>query len=316
MLDSLRFVQGAVAKKDFVPALTHFRIHGGTIRGFNGMLGLCCPIDLDLDCSPKALQFVKAVQTCKDTIQLHMTPAGRLSVKSGKFKALVDCIQDSFPEVSPEGQELQLDGGLLKVLKLLAPFIADDASRPWARGILLRGQSAFATNNIILIERWLGYTFPVEINIPKSAVTELIRIGEEPESLQVTENSVTFHFAGKRWLRTQTYSTQWPDLSRILDRPATPQPIPDGLWDAAVDLLPFVDELGRLFLTPGQVTTGHGDGAGAAIDVPGIQADGCFNAQQVILLKGVAKTLDLGGYPGPCSFFGDQIRGALIGMRA
>lgn len=316
MLDSLRFVQGAVAKKDFVPALTHFRIHGGTIRGFNGMLGLCCPIDLDLDCSPKALQFVKAVQTCKDTIQLHMTPAGRLSVKSGKFKALVDCIQDSFPEVSPEGQELQLDGGLLKVLKLLAPFIADDASRPWARGILLRGQSAFATNNIVLIERWLGYTFPVEINIPKSAVTELIRIGEEPESLQVTENSVTFHFAGKRWLRTQTYSTQWPDLSRILDRPAAPQPIPDGLWDAAVDLLPFVDELGRLFLAPGQVTTGHGDGAGAAIDVPGIQAEGCFNAQQVILLKGVAKTLDLGGYPGPCAFFGDQIRGALIGMRA
>jgi DNA polymerase III sliding clamp (beta) subunit (PCNA family) len=316
MLDSLRFVQGAVAKKDFVPALTHFRIEGGTIRGFNGMLGLCCPIDLDLDCSPKALQFVKAVQTCKDTIQLHMTPAGRLSVKSGKFKALVDCIQDSFPEVSPEGQELQLDGGLLKVLKLLAPFIADDASRPWARGILLRGQSAFATNNIVLIERWLGYTFPVEINIPKSAVTELIRIGEEPESLQVTENSVTFHFAGKRWLRTQTYSTQWPDLSRILDRPSTPQPIPDGLLDAAVDLLPFVDELGRLFLAPGQVTTGHGDGAGAAIDVPGIQAEGCFNAQQVILLKGVAKTLDLGGYPGPCAFFGDQIRGALIGMRA
>lgn len=316
MLDSLRFVQGAVAKKDFVPALTHFRIEGGTIRGFNGMMGLCCPIDLDLDCSPKAVQFVKAVQTCKDTIQLHMTPAGRLSVKSGKFKALVDCIQDSFPEVVPEGQELPLDGGLLKVLKLLAPFIADDASRPWARGILLRGQSAFATNNIVLIERWLGYTFPVEINIPKSAVTELIRIGEEPESLQVTENSVTFHFAGKRWLRTQTYSTQWPDLSRILDRQANPSPIPDGLWDAAVDLLPFVDELGRLFLTPGQVTTGHGDGAGAAIDVPGIQAEGCFNAQQVILLKGVAKTLDLGGYPGPCAFFGDQIRGALIGMRA
>lgn len=316
MLDSLRFAQGAVAKKDFVPALTHFRIEGGTIRGFNGMMGLCCPIDLDLDCSPKAVQFVKAVQTCKDTIQLHMTPAGRLSVKSGKFKALVDCIQDSFPEVVPEGKEVTLDGGLLKVLKLLAPFIADDASRPWARGILLRGQSAFATNNIILIERWLGYTFPVEINIPKSAVAELIRIGEEPESLQITENSVTFHFSGKRWLRTQTYSTLWPDLSRILDRQANPSPIPDGLWDAAADLLPFVDELGRLFLTPGQVTTGHGDGAGAAIEVPGIQADGCFNAQQVMLLKGVAKTLDLTGYPGPCAFFGDQIRGALIGMRA
>lgn len=315
MLDALRFVQGAVAKKDFVPALTHFRIEGGTIRGFNGMLGLCCPIDLDLDVSPKATQFVKAVQTCKDTIQLHMTPAGRLSVKSGKFKALVDCIQEAFPEVAPEGADVPLDGGLLKVLKLLAPFIADDASRPWARGILFRGQSAFATNNINLIEYWLGYTFPVEINIPKTAVTELIRIGEEPNRLQITENSVTFHFPGKRWLRSQTYSTQWPDVSRILDQPASPSVIPAGLWDAATDLAPFTDELGRLFLAPGAITTGHGEGAGAVVELPEILANGCFNFQQLLLLKGVAHTIDLTNYPKPCIFYGDRIRGAIVGLR-
>lgn len=315
MLDSLRFVQGAVAKKDFVPSLTHFRIQGGTIRGFNGMLALCCPIDVNLDCSPKALPFVKAIQTCKDTIQLHLTQAGRLSVKSGKFKALVDCIPDEYPSVEPEGVVMPLNGELLKVLKLLTPFIADDASRPWARGILLRGQSAFATNNIVLIERWLGYTFPVELNIPRSAVVEMIRIGEEPERLQICENSVTFHFSGNRWLRTQTYSTQWPDIGRILDKPANPLAIPDGLWEAAADLTPFVDELGRLFLSKGMVTTGYGEGAGASIEVPGILDNGCFNVQQMMLLKGVAKTIDMTGYPGPCAFFGDKIRGALVGMR-
>lgn len=315
MLDSLRFVQGAVAKKDFVPSLTHFRIQGGTIRGYNGMLALCCPIDLDLDCSPKAVSFVKAIQTCKETIQLHMTPAGRLSVKSGKFKALVDCTPADYPDVEPEGVVMPLDGELLKVLKLLTPFIADDASRPWARGILLRGQSAFATNNIVLIERWLGYSFPVELNIPRSAVVEMIRIGEEPERLQICENNVTFHYSGNRWLRTQTYPTQWPDLGRILDKPANPLAIPEGLWEAAADLTPFVDELGRLFLSAGMVTTGHGEGAGASIEVPGILDNGCFNVQQVMLLKGVAKTIDMTGYPGPCAFFGDKIRGALVGMR-
>jgi hypothetical protein len=31
MLDALKFVKGAVAKKDFVPELTHFRITGGRV---------------------------------------------------------------------------------------------------------------------------------------------------------------------------------------------------------------------------------------------------------------------------------------------
>ena len=223
MLDALRFVQGAVAKKDFVPALTHFRVDRGTIRGYNGMLGLCCPIDLDLNVSPRAVPFIKAIQTCQDTIQLHVTPAGKLSVKSGKFKALVDCIQEDFPEVEPEGTSIELNGGLLAALKLLAPMIADDASRPWARGILFRGQSAFATNNIIIAEYWLGYHFPVEINIPRAAVVELLRIKEEPISMQIAENSATFHFSGNRWLRTQTHTTQWPDISpRVRDRRGHP----------------------------------------------------------------------------------------------
>ncbi len=40
MLDTLKFIQGAVARKDHVPALVHFRIAGGRIRGFNGTLSL------------------------------------------------------------------------------------------------------------------------------------------------------------------------------------------------------------------------------------------------------------------------------------
>lgn len=315
MLDSLKFVQGAVAKKDLVPTLTHFHIKDGTIRGYNGMLGLCCPIDLDLDVCPKAIPFVKAIQTCKDTIQLHMTPAGKLSVKSGKFKAFVDCIHESFPEVVPEGSLIQLDGGLLKVLKLLAPFIAEDASRAWARGILLRGQSAFATNNVILIEYWLGYQFPVEINIPRAAVMELLRIGEEPESLQMTTDNVTFHYPGNRWLRSQTFTTEWPDLSRVLDQESAQSPMPEGIWAAAEDLSPFVDEMGRLFLKTGNIATGRVEGEGASVDIPDLVSDACFHFEQLLLLKNIIQTIDLTSYPKPCLFAGERFRGAIIGMR-
>lgn len=316
MLDSIRFVQGAVAKKDYLPALTHFRIKDGTIRGFNGSIGLHSPITLDLEASPLATPFVKAIQSCKDTIQLHKTPAGKLAIKSGAFKAFIDCCPDEFPDVPPEGETTPLDGNLLPALKLLLPFIAEDASRPWARGILFRGQSALATNNINLIEYWIGYTFPIELNIPRMAVTELLRIGEEPESLQVSKNSCTFHFPGDRWLRTSTCSTEWPDVSKILDNVAEEAlPVPDEFWEAVTSLNPFVDELGKTFLTPNKVSTALLEEVGVHVDCPGLQANVCFNIKQLLMLEKVISTIAFGEAPKPCHFFGNRLRGVIVGLR-
>ena len=315
MLDSLKFVQGAVAKKDFVPELTHFRIQGGRIRGYNGMLGLSCPIALNLDVSPKAAPFIKAIQTCKDTIQLHVTPTGRLSIKSGKFKALIECTTETSIEIEPSGAIIELSNGFLKVLKTLFPLIAEDASRPWARGILFRNSSAFATNNVILAEAWLGYNFPVEINIPKAAIAELLRIGEEPEKMQVSEANVTFHFSGNRWLRTQAYTTEWPDLTKILNRESNQVKIQNELWEAVENLTPFTDELGRIFLSNDTISTGEDDSASATVDLLNNGLIGCFHFEQLRLLSKVAKTADFTSYPAPCLFQGDNIRGAIVGMR-
>ena len=199
MLADLKFVAGAISRKDLVQSLSHFRIEKGTVRGFNGTIGLCSPINLDLDITPKAEQFIKAVQTCEDTIALHVTNSGKLSLKSGKFKALIECIEkESFPEIFPQGEFVKVEPGFLATIKRLAAFISDDASRNWSRGILFKGQSAFATNNIVLAESWLGYDFPVTVNIPKTAINELLRINEEPVSLQMTENRISFHFEGDR----------------------------------------------------------------------------------------------------------------------
>lgn len=316
MIDDLKFVQGAVARKDFVQALTHFNIHNGRIKGFNGSMALCSPIGLELDVKPKAGQLVKAIQMCKETVQINMTPAGRLSISSGKFRAHVDCIGEDFPDVEPEGEVLQLDGHLLEAIKVLNPFIAEDASRPWARGILFNGPSAFATNNVVLVQYWLGYSFPYIINIPKPTVQELIRINKEPTSVQVSPSSVTFHYEGDRWLRTQTYTTEWPDLTRVLDRPSDPQPLPTGFYEALETLLPFVDDVERVFVQPTGLTTSQTEGEGASVEMEGLPDTGIYNIKQLQLLQGVASKIDLQAYPAPCAFYGDSLRGAIVGLRS
>jgi len=316
MLDAIRFTQGAIAKKDYAPELTHFRIKDGTIRGFNGMIGLHSPIDFDLEVSPKAIPFIKAIQACKEPIQLHITPAGKLAVKSGSFKAFVECLVEKIPDIQPSGEIVQIPGGILEPLKILTPFIAEDASRPWARGILLDGQSAFATNNIILLEYWLGYTFPVRLNIPRAAVIELLRINIEPKYLQIDENSCTFHFEGDRWLRSTVYGLDWPDARKILDVPGNFQVPPDSLWEALIDLLPFTDELGKVRIMDGQAETHSNEGVGASHEIPLLQGSAIFNAKQLLLLEKVITSIDFNQYPKPCPFQGNKIRGIIMGMRS
>lgn len=315
MLKTLKFVQGAVAKKDFVPALTHFQIKNGFIQGFNGHLSLGSPIECDLDVTPKATTFIKAIAACKeDIVALSITKAGKLSIKSGKFRAYIECTQEPFPEVTPEGTYVELPDIFIDALKSLRPFVAEDASRPWATGILFNGCSAYATNNIIVVEKWLGTHFPVTVNIPKNTIDEIIRLKEKPLGIQLTDNSITFHYPGNKWLRSNLSSLEWPDLTPIFNKESNQFPIPEELYTCLEDLLPFVDSLSRVFFLNGCIATSQIEGEGASIDL-NYQAIGCFHIKQLLLLKGVANTVDLTQYPAPCLFYGDNLRGAIVGIR-
>lgn len=317
MLKELKFVQGSVARKDFVPALQHFRIKDGWIKGYNGNLSLCCPIALDLDITPKALPFIKAVETCQQEVSMSLNKAGKLVIKSGRFKALVDCeVTGTFPELEPEGVPVPLPGGLLPVLKKLFPFIADDASRPWARGILLKGGSAFVTNNIVVVEHWLGVPFPLPVSIPKSAIIELLRIGEEPTTLQLSEGSATFTYENGGWLRTQTLEQTWPDLEKIFTQGGDLTPLPEGFFEAVAALSPFVDEQGRIFLLNEKVSTAPEAEEGTVMELPSLIGGSCFNHKHLLSLEPVVKTIALDLYPRPCLFTGENLRGAIVGIRA
>ena len=315
MLKELRFVQGAVAKKEFIPSLTHFVIENGEVRGYNGTLALCSPIPFDIACKPKADMLVRAIANCDSTVQLSMTPAGRLAVRSGSFKAFVDCIEGDTPHATPEGDNVDIDGEvLLAALKAVAPFIGDDASRPWSNGVMVSRASAFATNNVCLVEYWLGKEFPITVNLPRAAVKEMLRIDEAPVSAQACEHSVTFHYADGRWIRTQLLSTDWPDLSKVLDRPSAPQPLDHALFGALAKVKGFVDKMGRIYFSKGLISTHAQPAEGACHEVESLTAEGLYNVEMLALLENGVETIDWSTYPRPCLFFGGRMRGAIIGM--
>lgn len=315
MLNSLNFVKGAIAKKSLLPELSHFKIRDGFITSFNGTLSLCSPIPINLEAAPKAIQFIKAIEACKEPVSMHLTKANRLGIKSGSFKAFIDCLEnDEVQEIMPSGSRINSPGDFLQAIRKLSPFIAEDASRKWARGILFKGQSLFATNNICLIEHWLPSLFPFEANVPQETIRELLRIGEEPTEIQIDTNTITFHFSGDRWLASQLYETTWPDLQPILNIESNQQNFPQGFFEALKTLVPFADDQERLYLFPNRVSTTDEEQTGSSVDITTNTKQCIFNLKQLLKLEIIANTIDFSLFPKPCVFYGDCIRGAIVGM--
>lgn len=317
MLKELKFVQGAIAKKDLVPALTHFRIEDGEVRSFNGTLAISSPIAFDINCTPQGAPFVKAIQNCKDAVTMKITPTGRLSIKSGKFKALIECVDAETPHVKPEGEYHTVEGDhIIKAFKILYPLIGDDASKAWSNGLLLKGSSAFATNNIVIAEYWLGTHFPLVCNIPAVAIKEVLRVKEAPIGIQIGDGNITFHYNDKRWIRTNLFDAKaWPEVARVLEVDSNPIPINEGLFEALDVVKPFTDKMGRVYISKGKVMTHLNDEDGASYEVDGLEINGVFARDKLMLLKGIATTADFSLYPKPSTFFGDRVRGVIVGMR-
>lgn len=317
MLTELKFVAGAVSRKDLVPAMSHFVIQNGFARSYNGSLALCAPVPFGLDCKPKAVPLIAAIDKCTETIQLSMTAAGKLRIISGDFKAYIDCIEEDTFHVQPEGEVIEFDGKVvMEAFKVLEPFIGNDASRQFCNGILLKGRSAFATNNVVAIEHWLGSKIPFEVNVPQVAITEMLRIGEAPTHAQLDKNSISFHYADKRWIRSQLLDLGWPPIETLFDTERDPTPIHPELFAALDSLRPFTDKLGRVYISKERIHTSIDDTAeeGASFELAGINWAGIYQIDMLKLLDGVALTADFTQYPAPSIFYGDKVRGAIVGL--
>lgn len=320
MLETLKFVRAAVCRNDLQPTLQHFRIVNGTVTATNGQLTIQAPLPVDLDCAPQAFQFFKAIAACKETISLTLDK-GRLLVRSGRFKSHVDCTDpDRFPVTYPQGAIFPISAPIVPVLKRLLPFVSTDELRPWACGVLFVNNSAFATNNISIVEHWLPVAFPVIAHLPTEAIKELIRLRIEPVSVQVESHQVTFHLPGGAWIACQTTVHKWPDIQRVFkDAEEFKGPWTEGealasiLADVAT-LAPFTDEMKRVRFLPGEVSTSPPGTPGTSLACPASPGAGIFRADLLTGLEGVAAKVGLAAYPRPVPFFGQGVRGVVIGM--
>lgn len=317
LIKPLRFVQGAISvSRAGIPDMEHYRIRDGRIKAFNGRLALCAPFGMDIVAYPKAADFYKAVRACGDAdeVRVKMTDGGKLGLTTGSFRAYIASLPDVDYDPEPEGELSHCPETLLEDMEIVAPFVSEDASRPWAMGVLCEAGCLTATNNIAIVRLHNGHKMP-PINLPGFAVKELLRIGEVPTMLQATDRSVSFHYLDGSWMKTQLFNMEWPRqmIDRILGTPGPREPILPDLAEAVEVIAGFAENAAApIYFEDGYVATSPHAQDGAMAGVPGLKGGPCFGMRPLRLVLGVAETFDPQGDPAPFTGAHGRLRGALL----
>ena len=321
MKDIIKFVGAAINPKALQPHMHNFLIDGGRLSATNGNITISALFPLDITCAPHAESFKRAIAACEGSITMTLERS-RLVVRSGKFRSVVPCADVSTwkaPDIS--GEIVAIESDLSQALEKLLPFISKDESRPWSNGILLKGNSAFATNSITLVEHHLSNAFPVVANLPIEAVREMVRLKVQPESVQAENHQLTFHLPGAGRITCKTLASQWPETQGILAKTEnykgnfiSGKELESVLEDVST-LHRFDSDNGLVYFNNKGIWIGSFDEATTEIENENITEVAAFKSAQLIAMKGIAEKVGFEAYPEPVPFFAKNLRGVLSCFR-
>lgn len=312
LLAALRFL--SVVTKD-VGAVneTHVILANNRAVASNGILSAGCLIDSDITAAPNNQLFIEALSKCGHNYATTIANQ-RISIRSDKFKASIPCIDPSILySPIPDNPFLGIDDKFKIALETISILVNDNAQAVYLASILVKGQSAYSSNGVILFEYWHGLDLPT-FSIPKQFVQALSKIAKPIKSIGGSEASITVFFEDDSWLKTQTFKEAWPidTLLGILNRETNAFDIPKDFYTGLEAVLPFSDD-GVIWCDKDLIKSGDAENA-ATYEVSGLTKGVKFLGKQMLLLKPLANKIDF--FAGEhIAFFGPSIRGIVAGRK-
>lgn len=319
-LNALKFV-GSILRGIGPPVETHILLSNKWAVAFNGIISAGHVIEEDLYACPQAKLMIEALSKCTDQLSITQLDINKLSIKSGKFKAIVPCIDPTLLTISaPDAPIAAIDDRFKVAIEAVGVLSSDTAHSVYGTSILINGKSVVSTlNGTVIFEYWHGIDLPpaeYSLAIPKALVEPLTKSNKKLKSFGFSDNSITFYFEDNSFLKSQQYSDKWPEVSHILNQLSNPFPVPAGLWEGLAAIAPF-SETGMCWFQTGSLHSHAETGVGASFEAAGLPKAGPFVIKQLRLLQGHAEAIDFLA-PGPNGshsvvFFGKSIRGLIAG---
>lgn len=326
LIEALAFVE--VGTGEIEDWYKYVRLYNNFAVTFNGQISAGFPIVEELTLCPQLDKLKAALNKCGKSLAITETPGGQLSVKGEKLRAIVNCCGTALPPAEPDAPIAIVDDKIKDAFKVVGSLAKESGERLVEASILLEAYQATGTNGGAVLQYYHGIDLPPHMVLPKAYCDAVAKYPKPLTGfgfswgMDNNVKTVTFHFDGGAWLKTQCYHDRWPDVSPVLNCQSFPIETPQGLFEAFEAVSHFSED-GWATLADGAVMSHDDNSIGAQYEVLGIQGGKKFKPELVKLIAAHAKTIDLTTYGDRAFFFGGEqgtngpvpgaIRGAIIG---
>ena len=309
----------AVAEKSGAIYETHIGIRNNWAIAFNGIVAAGSPIVEDISCYPHTLLLADALSKCDENYTLTQLDNGRLSIKSGKFKAIVPCLDPELMQrVEPDTQIVGITNKFKEAVEAVGVIANENAQHVLTASVLMNGATVISTNRLMVLEAWHGLDLPPNIPLPKEFVTALTKSKKDLSGFGFSNNSATFYFSDGCFMKTQLYADSWPDMSRILSLKGNLWSLDANFYKALDAIEPFSEDGNAYFDT--NLLMSHPENSGASYECTGLPKGAVYNIKQLKIIKPYVQRIDFmangihdSSY---CLVFeGDTVRGIISGRQ-
>ncbi len=316
LLEAVKFLS-LITRDEGAPNETHILLKDHTASAFNGTLGAGVIIEEELTAAPHAKTFLSALSKCGENYSLTQVDQGKLSIKSGPFKAIIPCIDPTliyFP--TPDPLQANIDDSLKGALELIEKIKPENGQRVITLSFLMSGGSVIATDGKILVEAWHGLNLPTNVPIPKAIIPVLLS-SKKLIGFGLSNTTATFYLDSNSFIRTQLYAEAWPDISGLLEKPSHPIVIPKDFFKGFEAIKDF-SRNGMVYFKDGKISSHAENEAGAEFEIPELKFGPVYSAKYIAILKEMATKIDFyvpaDRNSNLLAFKGDRVRGILMGF--
>lgn len=314
LLSAMQFLS-CVTKSEGSPEETHVILRNKQAIAFNGITSAGQLIEQDLISCPHNSTLVQALTKCGQEIDIKQLDENRLSIKSNKFKVIVPCLNPYLLQgTQPDQAIVGIDDRLKDAIEAVSCLTSDNAQKVMYTSVLLNGGSVISTDGKVIFEYWHGLNLPTNIVLPKKFAEALSKIKKKLKAFGNSQSSITLYFEDDSWIKTQLYVEPWPDTGRLLNRPCSPQPLPENFLQAVNSVAPFSPD-GTIYLENGVLRSHSSADIGASHELQGLP-NLILNSKQFLMLKEYIKKIDFNVDNGKVFlWFGEKCRGAIAGYQ-
>lgn len=312
LLSALEFV--ANAQKNIGTQLqTHCIVRDGWCVASDNVLTMGCKVPSDLIACPQTARMIAALRRCQDTIAITQLDRDRLSIKSGKLRVVVPCVDlEGMAIVWADPMIAPLGGAFLDGCKAISHLAADGGTAVHLASLLGRGQTLTATTGRVLVEYWHGFDTPPYWVLPKPAMTALLKIAKPLVGLGFSGRSATFHFEDGSWLRTQLYEDRWPNGDSLFEvAPTTRTDVATDLFTAVEVLAEFAQPGAHVRFKDNSIELVGREIEQAEHEVKGLIGNVSFGLKDLQQIAKLVKTFDYDPKSKAAIFTSERLRGMI-----